>query len=407
MTRFGLGPHLRLNHELLGAVWDDAEACWTLTTSQGKFSADVVISGHGPLVQARWPDIPGLDSFAGTKMHSSNWNHAAELRGKRVAVIGTGASAIQFVPAIAPEVEQMYVFQRHAPWIVPRPDRAHTERELGVFRRLPAAQRAVRQLIFARGELNFLGFTHSRMEKVASQVARQHLEAQISDPALRGKLTPDYRMGCKRILVSSDFYPALTRPNVELVTSAISEIRPHAVLTQDGQEREVDVLICGTGFQVAPAPIARLFTGKDGRTLAETWQGGMQAYLGTTVSNFPNLFLMVGPNTASGHSSIIYVIEAQLNYVMQALNFMRNQHLLALEVRAEVQQRYNEAIQHSLERTVWNKGGCTSFYLEESGRNSTLWPGFASQFRRRLSQFDPASYARRLSPTPLRPASLR
>ena len=401
VRQFHLQPHLRLGYELLRAVWDNQEARWQLQTSQGEYTADVVISGHGPLVHAKWPDIPGLDSFAGTRMHSSCWNHETDLRGKRVAVIGTGASAIQFVPAIASEVGQMYLFQRSAPWIVPRPDRAHTKREHSLFRRLPLLQRIVRQAIFARGEITFLGFTYPRMEQVASQVARAHLEAQIPDATLRARLTPDYHMGCKRILVSNDFYPALRRDNVELVTERLSEIRPHSVVTQDGQEREIDVLICGTGFQVAPAPIARLFVGKDGRTLAERWQAGMQAYLGTTVEGFPNLFLMVGPNTASGHSSIIYVIEAQLEYLLKALDYMRRQHLLALEVRAEVQRRYNERLQHDLQRTIWNKGGCTSFYLEESGRNSTLWPGFAFQFRRRLSRFDPQQFVSRLSPLPL------
>lgn len=399
--RFGVLPKIRFGHEVTRADWDNAGARWQLQTSGGDYTADLVISGHGPLVEPKWPDIPGLGAFEGEKFHSSRWNHDLDLSGKRVAVIGTGASAIQFVPAVQPQVGRLFVFQRSAPWIVPRPDRAHGKVELTLFRQLPVTQRAVRQAIFARGEINVLGFSNVRVNKLLSRVARAHLESQVSDPELREKLTPNYRMGCKRILVSNDFYPALGRPNVELVTDAITEIRPHSVVTADGMGREVDVLICGTGFQATEPPIAGVFRGRDGRSLAEVWRGSPEAYLGTTVTGFPNLFLMVGPNTGSGHSSIVYTIEAQLHYILGCLKVMRAGHLLAFDVKPAAQRAYNAEVQARLGGTVWTEGGCTSFYLDKNGKNTTLWPGFASRFRRRLSRFDPAAYDWRLSPLPL------
>ena len=399
--QFGLEANLRFGHELQGAEWDNAEARWQLHTSAGDYTADFIISGHGPLVEPKWPEVPGFEKFTGEKFHSSRWNPQVDLKGKRVAVIGTGASAIQFVPAIAPEVEQMFVFQRTAPWIVPRPDRPHSQRELALFRHLPLTQRAVRQAIFARSEVNALIFTNPRMEKFASSVARAHLEHQVQDPALRRKLTPNYRMGCKRILVSNDFYPALLRPNVELVTGAISEIRPHSVVTANGQEYEVDVLICGTGFVATPPAVARVFRGKDGRTLAEHWEGSPEAYLGTTVSGFPNLFLMVGPNTATGHTSIVYMIEAQLHYILSSLKFTRANHVLAIDVKEDAQHTYNQELQASLNGAVWTEGGCTSFYLDKTGKNTVLWPGFVTRFRRRLARFDVQNYHLRFSPVRL------
>jgi len=390
--QFAILPKIAFETEVLSAAWNEGEGIWQLETSSGPFTAQYLISGHGPLITPKWPDLPGLDSFGGVKFHSARWNHDASLEGKRVAVIGTGASAIQFVPAIAQQVEQMYVFQRSAPWVVPRPDRAFSDLEQEKFKRRPLTQLASRASIFVTNELNYLGFTNPRMEKVAMKVARDHLEKQVSDLELRAKLTPNYRMGCKRILVSSTFYPALSQPNVELVTDKIVEVRPEGVLTADGVLREVDVLICGTGYVATPPPIARIFTGVGGRSLAEVWGQSPTAYLGTTVSGLPNLFLLVGPNTALGHNSIVYMIESQLNYIIGCLEHMRRSGQQVFNVRPEAQKAYNAEIQAALERSVWVQGGCTSFYLDSTGTNSTLWPGFAYQFKRRLSRFDPAAY---------------
>ena len=390
--QFAVLPRIAFETEVSSATWNELEKVWQLETSSGSYTAQYLISGHGPLVTPKWPDLPGLDSFKGVKFHSARWNHGVSLEGKRVAVIGTGASAIQFVPAIAKQVGQMVVFQRSAPWVVPRPDRAFSNFEQEKFRRRPLTQLASRASIFVTNELNYLGFTNPRMEKVAMKVARDHLEKQVESLELRAKLTPNYRMGCKRILVSSEYYPALLKPNVELVTDEIVELRPEGVLTADGVLREVDVLICGTGYVATPPPIARIFTGVGGRSLAEVWGQSPKAYLGTTVSGFPNLFLLVGPNTALGHNSIVYMIEAQLNYIIGGLEHMRRSGQKMFDVRLEAQRAYNTEIQATLERSVWVQGGCTSFYLDSTGTNSTLWPRFAYQFKRRLSHFDPAAY---------------
>ncbi len=390
--QFAVLPKIAFETEVKSATWNELETLWQLETSSGPFTAQYLISGHGPLVTPKWPDLPGLDCFQGIKFHSARWNHDVSLEGKRVAVIGTGASAIQFVPAIAGQVAQMYVFQRSAPWVVPRPDRAFSDFEQEKFRRRPLTQLASRASIFVTNELNFLGFTNPRMEKVAMKVARDHLEKQVQDPDLRIELTPNYRMGCKRILVSSEYYPALLKPNVELVTDEIVEVCPEGVVTANGVLREVDVLICGTGYVATPPPIARIFTGVGSRSLAEVWGKSPTAYLGTTVSGFPNLFLLVGPNTALGHNSIVYMIESQLNYIIGCLEHMQRSGQNVFNVRLEAQKAYNAEIQAALERSVWVQGGCTSFYLDSTGTNSTLWPGFAYQFKRRLSHFDPAAY---------------
>ncbi len=396
---FAVLPKIAFDTEVESATWDEEREHWRLETSSGPFTAQFIISGHGPLVTPKWPDLPGLDTFGGVKFHSARWNHSVSLEGKRVAVIGTGASAIQFVPAIAPRVGRLSVFQRSAPWVVPRPDRAFTDDEKTRFAKRPFSRLASRASIFLTNELNFLGFIHPRMAKVAMKVAQDHLERQVSDPELRAKLRPNYRMGCKRILVSSEYYPTLSRPNVELITEKIVEVRPEGVVTSDGKVRQVDVLICGTGYVATPPPIARIFKGVSGHSLAEVWGRSPTAYLGTTVSGFPNLFLVVGPNTALGHNSIVYMIESQLNYILGSLKYLEKAGLHRFEVRPEAQSAYNAEIQNTLERSVWVRGGCTSFYLDSTGTNSTLWPGFAYQFKQRLLRFDPAAYT--LSKGPL------
>ncbi|PNY79582.1 4-hydroxyacetophenone monooxygenase [Deinococcus koreensis] len=402
-TRSGLRPHLRLHHEVVRAEWDAAEARWRIQTSQGEYTARVLISGHGPLIEPRWPALPGLESFSGTRFHSAQWDHGADLRGKRVAVIGTGASAVQFVPEIQPLAGRVTVFQRTPPWVLPRLDQPTSPRRRALFRRFPLLQRASRQLIFGEAELRHLTFSNARVGALAEGAARAHLEAQVADPALRAKLTPDYRLGCKRILVSDTYYPALTRPNVELVTSPIREVRGDTLHTADGQSYPADVLIGGTGFNATRPPVARLIFGQGGRRLSDAWSPHMQALRGTTVAGFPNLFLLVGPNTALGHNSIVYIIEAQIHYVLQALEYLDSAQLAALEARPEAQEAYSDALQDRLRGSVWVQGGCTSFYLDDGGRNTTLWPERAARFRQALRHFDPAEYTGRLSARRLSP----
>jgi cation diffusion facilitator CzcD-associated flavoprotein CzcO len=390
--RFEINPHLRLNHELLEAAWDEDAGLWRLETSAGDLTADVVVSGTGALSEPAIPDLPGLESFEGAAFHSAQWDHELDLTHKRVAVIGTGASAIQFVPHIQPQVEKLHLFQRTPPWVLPHSDRPITEPERRAYRRLPLLQRLMRSTIYWARETFVLNFVRPRIAKLPERIGRRHLRKQVPDPELRRELTPDYTFGCKRALLSNDYYPALTCPNVEVVTHGISEVRANSVVAADGTEREVDVIIFGTGFRVQDMPVVDRVRGREGLTLAERWRESMQAYLGTTVAGFPNLFMLLGPNTGLGHTSVVVMVEAQIAYVMDALRAMDRHEWRSLEVREEAQRAYNERVQEGLRGTVWNAGGCASWYLDRSGRNTTLWPSFTWRFRERTRRFDPAPY---------------
>ncbi len=390
--RFGIIPHIRWGHEVRDAHWDDDERRWRIATDRGEFVADVLVLGTGPLSEPATPAIPGLDSFAGTVFHSARWDHAHDLAGERVAVIGTGASAVQFVPQIQPRVGQLLLFQRTPPWVVPRLDRPVSRRRRALYRALPLAQRLARGAIYWQREFQAIGFVYRpQMLAKAEGLVLQHLAAQVPDPALRAKLTPNYRLGCKRILLSDDFYPALTRPNVEVITERIREIRPGGIVTEDGRERAVDTIILATGFHVTDAPYAGLVRGRGGWSLADEWRDGSRAYLGATVAGFPNLFICIGPNTGLGHSSMVFMIESQVAYVLDALRTMARRGLAAVEVRRAVQDEYNEELQRRMRRTVWTSG-CGSWYLDARGRNTTLWPGFTWEYRLRTRRFDPANY---------------
>ena len=390
----GVLPHVRFGTELLDARWDGATATWTVETSRGTVVADVLVLGTGGLSEPSVPSLPGLETFTGTTFHSATWDAAHDLTGERVAVIGTGASAIQFVPHVQQRASRMTLFQRTAPWVLPRRDRAIGRLERRLYRVLPAAQKLSRAGIYAGRESWLLGFTvQPAIMKLAERQALRLLEKQVPDPVLRDRLTPRYRLGCKRVLLSNDYYRALSQPNVEVVTAGITEVRERSVVDADGVEHEVDTIVFGTGFQVSNPPVAHRVTGRDGRTLAEVWaETGMTAYLGTTVAGFPNLFFLVGPNTGLGHTSIVYMIESQIAYVMDALAQMSSAGIAAVEPRRELQDAWNARIQADLQGTVWNAGGCSSWYLDAAGRNTTLWPTFTLPFRRRLSRFDLSEY---------------
>jgi cation diffusion facilitator CzcD-associated flavoprotein CzcO len=392
-ARFGVRPHIRFGTELESAAWDDGEARWRLETSAGPISADVLIAAQGPLSDPLVPDLPGLGSFEGTAFHSARWDHEHRLDGERVAVIGTGASAIQFVPKIQPLVGQMHVFQRTPPWVMPHPNRRMSDLEHKVYSRLPAAQLAMRAGIYWARETFVLQFRNRRMRELATRMALRQLERQVPDPELRAKLTPRYELGCKRILPTDEWYPTLTQPNVEVVTDGIREIKARSIVSADGTEREVDTIIFGTGFHVTDIPLARRLHGRDGRTLAETWDGSPSAYKGAAVPGYPNLFFLVGPNTGLGHNSIVFMIESQINYVAGALKAMRRRGARVVDVRPEAQAAYNAEIDAMTEGTVWVSGGCSSYYIDRNGRNSTIWPTFTMPFRRRTREFDEAAYA--------------
>jgi cation diffusion facilitator CzcD-associated flavoprotein CzcO len=390
--RHGLRAHIRFGHDLTGAAWDEDAMRWQVQTSQASFTAQVLVDATGPLSHPQVPAIKGLRRFTGKLFHSAEWDHDHDLTGERVAVIGTGASAIQFVPQIAGQVGTMHVFQRTAPWILPHSDRRTTAFERRLYKRLPVAQKAVRAAVYWSRESFLLGFIkNQRLMAGAEKLAKMHMRKQISDPELRRRLTPQFRLGCKRVLISNAWYPALARPNVEVVTDAISEVRGNTIVLADGSEREVDTIIFGTGFHVTDPPTARLVRGRDGRTLAESAADGIQAYRGATMTGLPNFFKLIGPNTGLGHSSMIYMIESQLAYVMDALRVMDEQGVASFEVRPEAMRAYNAHIQAKMEGTVW-MSGCASWYLDASGNNTTLWPDFTFRFRHHTRHFDTPAY---------------
>ena len=387
---FGVRPLVRFHHDVRSAAWRDGR--WHIETSGGDVVADVLIGAQGALSDPIVPELPGLATFAGKTMHTARWDGAFDLAGKRVGVVGTGASAIQLVPAIQPVVATLTIFQRTPPWIVPRRDVPIGPRMRALFERLPFTQRVARTAIALQRDLLVFAFVHPRMERVVRAYARKHLKVSVPDRALRKRLTPSYAIGCKRILVSDDYLPALTQPNVELVTDAISRVDERGVVDATGRHHDVDVLIFGTGFHVTDPPIAKLVRGRDGRTLAETWNGSMRAHLGTSVHGFPNFFLMCGPNAGLGHSSVVVMMEAQLDHIVGALAHMRDRGVVALEPRREAQDAFVADVDRRMAGTVWTSGGCSSWYLDETGRNSTLWPGSTSSFRRRVARFDAREY---------------
>jgi cation diffusion facilitator CzcD-associated flavoprotein CzcO len=386
---------IRLGTTVTEAAWDDDAARWTLQTSAGPISARVLIAGMGPLAEPRIPDLPGLDEFEGAVFHSARWDHGHDVSGERVAAVGTGASAIQFVPAIQPKVAALHVFQRTAPWVMPHTNRRISDAERQVYRRVPAVQKAIRAGVYAGREALVLGFVKNpRVMALPERLSRRHMREQISDPELLERVTPDYTIGCKRILPSNRWYPALGEPNVELVTSPIRAVRARSIVAADGRERPVDTIIFGTGFHVADMPIGEWVRGRGGIRLVDAWERSPRAHLGCTVAGFPNLFLLLGPNTGLGHSSMVYMIESQINHVLDALRVMRERGAAVAEVRPEVQQRYNRELDARMTRTVWSTG-CSSWYLDETGRNATLWPDWTWRFRMRTRRFDPAQHTLR------------
>ncbi|WP_395070619.1 flavin-containing monooxygenase [Paraburkholderia silvatlantica] len=372
-------------------VWQvEIERDGAITTIE----ADIVIAANGPLSRPALPPIAGIERFEGRLFHSARWDHDYALEGKRIAVIGTGASAIQFVPHIQPCAAQLTVFQRTPPWIMPRRDRAISERWRWIYRHMPFAQRVARAKIYWQHEARALGFAvEPRLLRTPTKFALSYLAHKVKDPDLRARLTPDYLLGCKRVLLSSDYYPALAQPNVELVTDAIREVVADGIVTADGTHRPYDAIVCGTGFQVNDVDAPFQVTGVGGQDLGETWRrDGPEAYLGASVAGFPNLFLVIGPNTALGHNSMIYMIESHIAYIAACIRTLQRSGARTMEVRAEAQQSWNARVQARFARTVW-QSGCRSYYLTQAGKNTALWPGFTFMFRRRTRRVRTADYA--------------
>ena len=396
--KYGIRSHIRFKTAATSAKFDELTGSWQVTTSTGEnIRARVVISASGhALSRPVFPDIAGRESFAGKSMHSAEWDHGFALEGKTVAVIGTGASAIQIVPAIAPKVGHLLVYQRTAPWILPKPDPELSSWKKTLYRRMPFLQLLARDLIYWKREFTAAGFVlDPRIMKFAGRMAMRHMKASVSDPALREKLTPRYTMGCKRVAPSNNYYPALTRENVELITDGIKEIRPHAIVTRNGPEEKVhavDAIIYATGFEASEAKPTFPIVGRKGVDLTDAWKDGIEAYLGTAVSGFPNFFLIIGPNCGLGHSSMIFMMESQFSYILGAIQTLHRRKLKFLDVRRDVEVRYNQRLQERLAHTVWNTGGCQSWYLTRGGKNTTAWPGFTFEYRLRTRRFDAANY---------------
>jgi cation diffusion facilitator CzcD-associated flavoprotein CzcO len=397
----GLGPHFRFGCGVQTAEFDEPRAVWNLTLDDGStLQAASVVSALGQLGRPGLPDIAGRDEFGGPSWHSGRWNHDVDLAGKRVAVVGTGASAIQFVPEIAKTAGHVDVYQRSAPYVLPKSDRAYTGAEQTMYDRVSALRKADRLRIFLYGELLTSGFVLSpKLLAGPMQLWRRQLHAQITDPALRAKCVPDYVMGCKRVVFSNDWYPALARPNVELVTDPIERIATGGVVTADGTAHPADVIIYGTGFRAGEFLAPMLVSGPGGRQLQQEWQGGPRAYLGITVSGFPNFFMLYGPNTNLGGNSIIYMLEGQIGYVLGAIRALDAQRLAWLDVRPEVQDAFNAWVQSASRTSVWETG-CHSWYTTASGRNTNNWPDHTFLYRHRVRHFDLAAY--RVMPTTAR-----
>ncbi|NHZ95507.1 NAD(P)/FAD-dependent oxidoreductase [Massilia sp. CCM 8734] len=389
---FALAPHLRLGCAYEGAQFDEEGGYWLVRTGAGTLTSRSVISAPGALSRAAIPALPGLADFAGPAFHSSRWDHAVDLRGKRVAVIGNGACAVQFIAQIAPLVAQLDVYQRTAQWIMPRPDRVIGPRERSLLARvapLRLAYRALNYLLYESRAPLFL--TTSRFLALPQWVARRHLERQIDDPLLRRQLTPGYKMGCKRVLMANDFYPALARPNVKLITNGISRVSANAIASADGAERAADVIIFATGFDVERVLHAVDVRGCGGKRM---FADSLEAYKGCTVAGFPNYFTIVGPNTGLGHNSMIYMIEAGVNYALAAIKTIRARKLHSVDVKEEAQRAWNDTLQRKLRGGVWSSG-CKNWYLDGKGRNYAIWPGFTFSYRWATRRFDSENYTLR------------
>ncbi len=381
--KYGVLEHCRFDTEASSCVFDETQSEWVVTTKQGEtFRAANLVLGVGGLHHPKFPSVPGREKFKGPQLHSALWDDSVPLEGKRVAVIGTGASAIQLVPALAPRVKQLTLFQRTPAWVLPREDAPISGFSKWLYRVAPWFMKFVRARIYARLESRAVMFTRwPKSLRLAEWLSKKHLARQVQDPAIRERLTPKYAAGCKRILLSDDYFPAFNRSNVTLESSAVKEVTETGVVTPDGRHVECDVIVWCTGFDVG-APLKRMkVTGRGGRDLGERWTERLRAYRGTTVPGFPNMFTLMGPNTGLGHNSMVYMIESQIQFVLSHLRAVDAAGAKTIEVTDEAERSFNEALDAKLPGTVW-ASGCTSWYLDEQGRNAMLWPGTTYAFRK-------------------------
>lgn len=390
---FGIMPYLRFGIHVENIAWQEEQQVWYVYTQQGTYQANKVISCVGYLHEPIMPKLPGLESFSGEVFHSSRWNHELDLTGKRVAVIGTGASAIQFIPEIQPKVKELVAFQRTPQWILPKPD-IKVNKWMSALFHLPFTLNLFRKSLYLGMEAFGLGFRKPAILKRLQGLAKWHINKHIKDESLKAKISPDYTMGCKRVLLSNHYYKALAQDNVDVIASGVEKIEGNTIIASNGEQYDADVIILGTGFHVSDVPIAKKVRGKSGKTMDDIWQGSPEAYRGTTITDFPNFFLVLGPNLAIGHNSAFIIIEAQLDYVLGALTEMRDRNITRLEVDSQAQKIYNQKVQRDLQTTVWNTGGCKSYYIDANGKNSIGFPWSTLKLRKMLANFDSHAYAK-------------
>jgi cation diffusion facilitator CzcD-associated flavoprotein CzcO len=389
---YGVTPHARFNVQVTNASWDDDIQRWEVDTSEGTYVAKYVIAAAGPQHEIAMPDLPGVGDFGGDQFHSANWNHDVDLAGKRVAVIGTGASAMQFLPKIQPLVGKLELYQRTPPWVMPKMDRGLSEGYKNFLRRFPAINRAIANAVYYGSEGLQYAQRHPKAMMQIQKIGARHMRSQVKDPALRKQFTPDFVMGCKRILFSNTWYPALTADNAEVIAAGVAEVTQTGVIDTNGDHREVDVIIWGTGFRVTDPDISHRVTGRNGKKLSELWQGSPQACFSTVVSGYPNAFVLLGPNVGNGHGSVSTLVELQANYIANAITTAEQAGLESIDVKQRVQDVYNAEIQDALQGTVFNAGGCSSYYIDVNGRNSSIYPWTTLRFRKDTAKFDLDDY---------------
>ncbi len=392
--KYGLRPFIRFNTEVEEARFDEAAGLWRIRTTGGEeIEAHVVVSGTGQLNRPFVPKFEGSESFKGAAFHSARWDYGVDLAGKNVAIIGNGASAIQFVPEIAPKAKKLTIFQRSANWIVPKADRPYTEFEQRMFKRFPWLVKLHRYQIYLMLERNYLAFIRDNFfGKLFRKAALKAMNAHIADPALAAKLTPGYPVGCKRILLSNDWFPAMARKNVEVETSHIARIAPDAVVTEDGVSHPADVIVYATGFETTSFLAPMKIVGRNGLDLNAAWASGAEAHRGVAVAGFPNFFMLYGPNTNLGHNSIIFMIECQVNYIRQCIEALKSTKLSTIDVRKEAEDAFNRDLQRDMQRTVW-AAGCSSWYKTADGKVTNNWSSFTLRYWWQMRHPDFAEYA--------------
>lgn len=393
LAKHGLREKTRLNANVTKVQWDEATQTWQVQLESGEtLAAKFLVNASGPLSTPVIPNFKGRDTFEGQTFHTNNWQHSYDHKGKRVAIIGSGASAAQVIPAIAPEVKELHVFQRTPHWVLPRPDHVFSKFERALLGN-KLIYKALRTAIYWALESRVIGFKYSKkmLNVVAQQAALKHIARQISDPAIRKAVTPDYTIGCKRIILSSTLYPALCRPNVQLhpKDDGIAEINARGILTAKGQQIDLDLIVYSTGYDATDGVISYPVVGKGGRSVQDVWAEFPRAYLGTAMPGFPNFFIVTGPNTGIGHTSAIFVIEAQMEYIRRAIQAVQKQGAKAIEVKPQAEADYTTMIHREMKQTVWQSGGCTSWYKSKSGHVIAMFPGFSFTFRQMAKAFKP------------------